>query len=58
MKKSEAIEAFGSSRQLAAALGITGQSVHQWPDVIPEPRASHVREAIRAKIARLVEIVA
>jgi DNA-binding transcriptional regulator YdaS (Cro superfamily) len=51
MQKSEAIKSFGSSRHLASALGISPQAVHQWPDVISEPRASHIREAIRAKIA-------
>jgi hypothetical protein len=57
MKKSDAIAAFGSSRQLAVSLGISAQSVHKWPEIIAEPRASQVREAIRAKIARLGEMV-
>jgi hypothetical protein len=34
MKKSDAIAAFGSSRQLAVSLGISAQSVHQWPEII------------------------
>lgn len=58
MQKSEAIKAFGSSRQLAVALGITAQAVHQWPDTIAEPRASQIREAIRRKVSELLVLVA
>ncbi len=57
MKKDDAIEAFGGTTALADAVGITRAAVHAWPDVIPEPRASQVREAIRAKAARLMEMV-
>jgi hypothetical protein len=57
MQKSEAIKAFGSSRQLAVAIGVTASAVHQWPDTIAEPRASQVREAIRARIGELQRIV-
>ena len=57
MDKSKAIEAFGTIRHLAAAAGVTYEAVRQWPVIIPEPRASQVREAIRAKVAALQELV-
>lgn len=58
MKKSDAIEAFGSSRLLAASMGITLQAVHQWGETVPEPRASQIREAIRRKIVKLKALLA
>lgn len=57
MDKAKAIEAFGTIRHLAAAAGVTYEAVRQWPSIIPEPRASQVREAIRAKAAHLLEMV-
>jgi len=57
MDKSKAIEAFGTIRHLAAATGVSYEAVRQWPATITEPRASQVREAIRAKAAQLLEMV-
>lgn len=57
MDKNAAIEAFGGVTNLAKALGVTRPAIHQWPDTITEPRASQVREAIRAKIVKLGELV-
>jgi hypothetical protein len=57
MDKAKAIAAFGTIRHLAAATGLTYEAVRQWPEIIPEPRASQVREAIRAKAAQLLEMV-
>jgi len=36
MLKSAAIEHFGGAAKLAAALGLTRQAVHAWPDVVPD----------------------
>lgn len=57
MDKAKAIEAFGTVRHLATAAGVTYEAVRQWPAIIPEPRASQIREAIRAKIVQLEEMV-
>jgi transcriptional repressor of cell division inhibition gene dicB len=38
MRKKAVIKKFGSAAALARALGITRQSVHDWPDEIPEGR--------------------
>lgn len=46
MTKEEAIEAFGSVRKLAEALGITEQAVHQWGDEVPELRFYQIREIL------------
>jgi hypothetical protein len=47
MDKTLAIRMFGSQAEMARALGLTRAAVHQWPDPIPEPRASQVREVAR-----------
>lgn len=47
MDKTLAIKIFGGQAELARAAGVTRSSVHQWPDPIPEPRASHIRELAR-----------
>lgn len=47
MDKTYAINLFGSRAKLARELGITRSAVGQWPEVIPEPRASHIRETAR-----------
>ena len=39
MKTEEAIRHYGSRRELAGALGITTQAVHDWGDEVPELRA-------------------
>ncbi len=49
MKKSLAIQMFGSCAELARAVGLTRSAVHQWPDEITEPRASQIREIARAR---------
>ena len=49
MKKLAAIHSFSGVIPLARALGITRSAVYQWPDVVPEPRASHIREVARAR---------
>lgn len=45
MKKSSAVEAFGTVAALAAALGVTRQAIYQWPDELPESVADRVRGA-------------
>lgn len=42
MKKKTVIEHFGGVLATAKALGITSQSVSQWPEEIPELRAFQI----------------
>jgi hypothetical protein len=42
MRKRDAIKHFGSAAALAKALGISRQSVHEWPDEVPEGRAYQI----------------
>lgn len=39
MKTSEAIQHFGSKKQVAAALKISKQAVSQWGELVPEDTA-------------------
>lgn len=43
MTKDEAIKAFGSTRKLAEAIGVTEQAVHQWGEMVPELRAYQIK---------------
>jgi len=43
MTKKEAVEAFGSAKALADALGITEAAVSQWGEIIPELRVYQIR---------------
>lgn len=44
MTKNEALELFGGSiREMAAALGITEQAIHQWGDSVPELRVYQIK---------------
>jgi DNA-binding transcriptional regulator YdaS (Cro superfamily) len=43
MDKKQAIEAFGSAKALADALGITESAVSQWGNEIPELRQYQIR---------------
>ena len=43
MTKNEALELFGSIREMAAALGITEQAIHQWGDTVPELRVYQIK---------------
>lgn len=45
MKKSEAIQLFGSQSNMARALGITRQAVWQWPEDLSMIRTDWVRGA-------------
>lgn len=49
--KEEAIQAFGSVRKLAEAIGITEQAVHQWGDMIPELRVYQIRAVLAERAA-------
>jgi len=57
MQKDKAVKAFGSQLLLARTIGVTSETVRLWPSTIPDHRASQVREAIRAKIVELQELV-
>ena len=50
MKKDEAIKHYGGVVQLAAALGITSQSVSQWGDTIPQGRAYQIELLTAGKL--------
>ena len=49
MKTKDAIKAFGSPKELAAALGITREAIYQWGDTVPELRAYQIRELMAAR---------
>jgi len=51
MKTTAAIEAFGSVKALADALGITVQAVYQWGEEVPALRAYQI-EALKEKHGR------
>jgi len=51
VKKQEAINAFGSVRKLAEAIGITEQAVHQWGDMVPELRAYQIKAVLAERAA-------
>lgn len=57
MKTEEAVKRYGSKYRLAQLLGITRQAVGQWGEEVPAHRAAQIREAIRAKIGQLEEMV-
>ena len=42
MKKQNAIELFGSVREMAKAMGITPQAIYQWPNKLPQEQADRV----------------
>lgn len=50
MKKQDAIKHFGSQSELARALGINKQAVHQWPDDIPIGRAYQIEVITNGKL--------
>ena len=45
MTKSQAISLFGSISLLCAALKISRQAVHQWPELLTQKTADRVRGA-------------
>ena len=49
MKTNEAITAFGSIKDLAAALGLSVQAIYQWGDTVPQLRAYQIRELLAAR---------
>lgn len=49
MKTDDAIKAFGTPKELAAALGITREAIYQWGDTVPELRAYQIRELLAAR---------
>jgi len=57
MKKSEVIAQFGTMAALASAIGVSARAIAQWPEEVPAHRAAQIREAIRAKIGQLEEMV-
>jgi DNA-binding transcriptional regulator YdaS (Cro superfamily) len=46
MNTKDAIEQFGSIKELAKALGITQPAIYQWGDKVPELRAYQIAEMI------------
>jgi transcriptional repressor of cell division inhibition gene dicB len=51
MKKSEIVEFFGGIQQVADALGITYQSVREWPeDRVPEGRQYQIQVITKGKL--------
>jgi len=51
MLKAEAIEFFGSSKNLADALSVTKGSVSQWGEEIPELRAYQIERITGGKLS-------
>lgn len=51
MTKQEALEAFGSVRKLAEALGVTEQAVHQWGEKVPELRVYQIKAVLAERAA-------
>ena len=49
MNTNEAITAFGSIKDLAAALGLSVQAIYQWGDTVPQLRAYQIRELLAAR---------
>lgn len=49
MKKKEAIEAFGSTKALAEALGITEGAVSQWSEEIPPLRVFQIKDVLEGR---------
>jgi hypothetical protein len=45
MRKTHAIEIFGSVRALADALGIQPQAIYQWPDDLDQKRVDWIKGA-------------
>lgn len=51
MTKSEIVEYFGGVQQVADALGITYQSVREWPDDrVPEGRQYQIQVLTKGKL--------
>jgi DNA-binding transcriptional regulator YdaS (Cro superfamily) len=50
MLKAEAIEYFGSSKNLADALNVTKGSVSQWGEEVPELRAYQIERITGGKL--------
>ncbi|WNO60863.1 Cro/CI family transcriptional regulator [Rheinheimera sp. MMS21-TC3] len=59
MKKADVISHFGGVIKTAKALGITSQSISQWPDQIPELRAYQIQHltggALKAKQVKQIQ---
>jgi DNA-binding transcriptional regulator YdaS (Cro superfamily) len=51
MKTDDAIHAFGSIKELAAALGITQPAIYQWGDDVPPLRAYQISEIMASRAA-------
>jgi DNA-binding transcriptional regulator YdaS (Cro superfamily) len=49
MKTNDAIQAFGSIKELAAALAITQPAIYQWGDDVPALRAYQITEILAAR---------
>jgi DNA-binding transcriptional regulator YdaS (Cro superfamily) len=50
MKKTEAIEFFGSKIKLAKALGVAPSAVTQWGETIPQLRAFQIERLTKGKL--------
>lgn len=51
MKKTEAIDIFGSEAKLAQALGLSRSAVNQWGDEVPQLRAYQIRDILAERSA-------
>ena len=54
MKKSEAVNYFGSLTSLAKALKITHSSVSQWGDYVPPRRAYELERITKGKLKAFI----
>lgn len=52
MKTKDALDAFGSVRELAAALDISVPAIYQWGEDVPPLRAYQIRDLLAAREAK------
>jgi hypothetical protein len=58
MKTKDAIETFGSIKEIAAALGLTVQAIYAWGEDVPPLRAYQLREIIAQRATAQEQLAA
>ena len=49
MKKNDAIQLFGSVKELADAIGVWPQAIYKWPDDVPHLRALQIENIAKQR---------